>query len=279
MTSVEDIYKHYEVLDRARDSITKHEESYVSLLAACKAGDGQKRLAPSFISKFFKYFPKLADQAIDTLLDLCEEDDPNIRKLSIKVLPRLCQDMPDQVARIADVLTQLLQTEEQSELRIVKEALLSLFKLDVKGSLAGLFSQILQGVEASREQAVKFLQKSVGPHISQLLDKNEEAERYFLQETKKVLAEDVTGEEFQAFMFLLPKLKLMSSASAIEELAEMVASQAGLTEDFQADDSERVHKLLCCMKSAIPFFQVSLKLSVCYTTMSKQMVQREVQAN
>lgn len=41
-------------------------------------------------------------------------------------------------------------------------------------------------MEASREQAVKFLQKSVGPHISQLLDKNEEAERYFLQETKKV---------------------------------------------------------------------------------------------
>ena len=56
----------------------QHEESYVSLLAACKAGDGQKRLAPSFISKFFKYFPKLADQAIDTLLDLCEEDDPNV---------------------------------------------------------------------------------------------------------------------------------------------------------------------------------------------------------
>ena len=48
-----------------------------------------------------------------------------------------------------------------------------------------------------------------------------------------MLAEDVTGEEFEVFMSLLPRLKIMSSASAIEEMTEMVASQAGLTEEFQ----------------------------------------------
>jgi hypothetical protein len=261
MSTVEDLYKHYEVLDSAGASVSKHEDSYKSLLAACKAGDGQKKLAPSFISKFFKHFPKLADQAIDTLLDLCEEDDPNIRKLSIKGLPRLCQDMPDQVSRIADVLTQLLQTEEQSELKIVQEALLSLFKLDVKGSLAGVFSQILQGVDTSREQAIKFLQHHVGPLIPQLLHNNEEAEQYFLQETKRVLAEDVTGEEFQVFTSLLPRLKIMSSVTAIEEMSEMVASQAGLTEEFQVEDNDRVHKLISCMKSAIPFFQKGASVS------------------
>jgi hypothetical protein len=54
------------------------------------------------------------------------------------------------------------------------------------GSLAGVFSQILQGVDTSREQAIKFLQHHVGPLIPQLLHNNEEAEQYFLQETKRV---------------------------------------------------------------------------------------------
>lgn len=35
----------------------------------------EKRLASQFIARFFKHFPKLADQAIDAHLDLCEDED------------------------------------------------------------------------------------------------------------------------------------------------------------------------------------------------------------
>ena len=38
----------------------------------------EKKLACSFIPKFFKHFPKLADQAIDAQLDLCEDEDPMV---------------------------------------------------------------------------------------------------------------------------------------------------------------------------------------------------------
>ena len=59
------------------------------------------------------------------------------------------------------------------------------------GSLAGVFSQVLQGVDTSREQAIKFLQCYVGPLMPQLLHDNEDAEQYFLRETKKVVMFDL----------------------------------------------------------------------------------------
>ena len=40
-----------------------------------KGGPGEKRLASQFIARFFKYFPSLANQAINALFDLCEDDD------------------------------------------------------------------------------------------------------------------------------------------------------------------------------------------------------------
>lgn len=43
-----------------------------------KGGPGEKRLASQFVTRFFKYFPKLAYQAINALFDLCEDDDINV---------------------------------------------------------------------------------------------------------------------------------------------------------------------------------------------------------
>ena len=50
-------------------------------------GDAQtKRLSSQFIARFFTKFPNLANASLDALLDLCEDDDVNIRKQAIKVL-------------------------------------------------------------------------------------------------------------------------------------------------------------------------------------------------
>lgn len=43
-----------------------------------KGSDKEKRLASQFIGKFFKYFPNLADTAIDAQLDLCEDSDVQV---------------------------------------------------------------------------------------------------------------------------------------------------------------------------------------------------------
>ena len=49
-------------------------------------GDTQsKRLASQFIARFSTQFPNLTDASLDAILDLCEDDDVNIRKQAIKV--------------------------------------------------------------------------------------------------------------------------------------------------------------------------------------------------
>ena len=51
---------------------------YEGILKAAKGGPGEKKLAAGFITRFFRHFPALADTAIDTLLDLIEDDDPQV---------------------------------------------------------------------------------------------------------------------------------------------------------------------------------------------------------
>ena len=56
-----------------------------------------------------------------------------IRRQAIKELPNLCKENKDHLLRIADVLTQLLQSEDSQDLSTVNGALIALFKLDAKG--------------------------------------------------------------------------------------------------------------------------------------------------
>jgi len=56
-----------------------------------------------------------------------------IRKQAIKDLPALCKDNKEHTARIADILAQLLQAEDPSELAVVHNSIMSLMKSDPKG--------------------------------------------------------------------------------------------------------------------------------------------------
>lgn len=56
------------------------------IISAVKGGPGEKRLASQFVTRFFKYFPKLAYQAINALFDLCEDDDINVSLKSLFII-------------------------------------------------------------------------------------------------------------------------------------------------------------------------------------------------
>ena len=58
--------------------VLQHESEYKSILSATKSGASEKRLAAQFIPRFFKYFPHMAEQAIDAQMDLCEDDDVSV---------------------------------------------------------------------------------------------------------------------------------------------------------------------------------------------------------
>lgn len=123
----------------------QHKDAYQVILDGVKGGPKEKRLAAQFIPKFFCSFPELAYAAINAQLDLCEDEDVSvsvrehngrqpllcvlimfhllnkyivlnfkcivrfqIRRQAIKELPRFATG--ENTLRVADILTQLLQT-------------------------------------------------------------------------------------------------------------------------------------------------------------------------
>lgn len=222
----------------------------MDILKAVKGSVNEKRLASQFISKFFAKFPQHAAQAMDALLDLVEDDDVNIRKQAIKDLPTVCKESIEFVPKITDILAQLLATEDASELQLVNASLVSLYKLQPKGFLTGIFSQIEGGDDVTRERAVNFLSSKlrVLPEDSW----TRELEEFLIQEVKKAM-EDCTKDEFVVFMSILSGLKVTKLVSGQQSLLDIITEQSGLT-SIETLDSEALDKLLMCVKYAIPHF-------------------------
>jgi len=57
------------------------ETEYRQFLDAAHRSDKEKRLASQFITRFVEYFPNTYEDAINAMLDLCEEEDPVVRLL------------------------------------------------------------------------------------------------------------------------------------------------------------------------------------------------------
>ncbi|XP_054684864.1 apoptosis inhibitor 5 isoform X1 [Grus americana] len=249
MPTVEELYRNYGILADATETAGQHKDAYQAILDGVKGGAKEKRLAAQFIPKFFKHFPELADSAINAQLDLCEDEDVSIRRQAIKELPQFATG--DNLPRVADILTQLLQSDDSAEFNLVNNALLSIFKMDAKGTLGGLFSQILQGEDIVRERAIKFLSTKLKTLPEEVMTK--EVEEFILTESKKVL-EDVTGEEFVLFMKILSGLKSLQTVSGRQQLVELVAEQADLEQTFNPSDPDCVDRLLQCTRQAVPLF-------------------------
>ncbi|NXX03148.1 API5 inhibitor, partial [Larus smithsonianus] len=144
-----------------------------------------------------------------------------------------------------------LSSDDSAEFNLVNNALLSIFKMDAKGTLGGLFSQILQGEDIVRERAIKFLSTKLKTLPEEVMTK--EVEEFILTESKKVL-EDVTGEEFVLFMKILSGLKSLQTVSGRQQLVELVAEQADLEQTFNPSDPDCVDRLLQCTRQAVPLF-------------------------
>ncbi|CAN8027341.1 unnamed protein product [Ixodes persulcatus] len=240
-------------------SPSPHEKEYLEILDSVKGTPSEKRLASQFIARFFKSFPHLAEKAIDAQLDLCEDADVAIRKQAIKDLPSFCKDSKEYVAKIADVLAQLLLTEDNTELLVIHHSLVTLVKLDTKGTLGGVFSQIVAGEDLVRERAIKFLCAKLPLLSAEVLTK--ELEVYLFQECCKVM-QDVTGQEFSSLMTLLSGLRLAKTIPGQQALVDLAAEQAdlgkkatpGATAQDPSTQAETLAKLVQCIRQALPFF-------------------------
>ncbi|KAJ9601059.1 hypothetical protein L9F63_000794 [Diploptera punctata] len=250
---IEKLYKNFGILADAKDK-SEHEAEYLEILTAVKGSSKEKRLASQFIARFFKHFPTLADQAIEAQLDLCEDEDVAIRKQAIKDLPSLCRDNKEHTQKIADILAQLLQAEDPTELSVVHNSVMTLFKTDAKGTMAGIFSQILSGDDVIRERCIKFLTVKIKALGHDVITKD--AEEFLITECKKVL-QDVTADEFHHLMELLGWTRLAHTVSGQQELVDIVVEQAELNQSFDPKEIENdnVDRLIQCVRHAITKYE------------------------
>jgi len=247
---IEELYKSFGILADAGEKAGEHTDAYQTILNANKGTSPEKKLACQFIPRFFKYFPTLAEAAIDAQLDLCEDEETPIRRQAIKSLPDFCVTSTEHIPRITDILTQLLQQEDATELIIVRSGLEKLIAKEPESALGGIFIQISVGDDLVREKAISFLTHAT-THGAETLMKDEKVGQALLQEVKKALS-DVTAEEFTSFISMLTKVKTV--ASNPQNLADLIAEQAELEKNFQPSEPESLNRLLTCARQATPFF-------------------------
>jgi len=259
--NLEKMYELGDALANVKEK-SEHKAEYLEILEGVKGDDQCKRLASQFIARFYSFFPDLSEQSINALLDLCEDISVDIRKQAIKDFPALCRDNnKTNLAKIADFLTQLLSAEDHSEITIIQNSLMTLFRRDPQGAIMGIFSQVDIGVDVVRERALKFLHTKLKTGASELLNKDAQAQ--IVAEVKKVFASEngVTAEDFQRLMALLNFTNLPKTVAGQLEIVNMIMAMAELdkTADFEYASADLTDRLLQCAQQCIPFFSAAVK--------------------
>ena len=79
-------------------------------------------------TSIFKFLTEKMDQSITFTFF------SQIRKQAIKDLPTLCRMCPEHTAQIAEALSQLLVSDDATELSVIQSSLISLFTINAKGN-------------------------------------------------------------------------------------------------------------------------------------------------
>lgn len=206
-------------------------------------------MAAQLIARFFRYFPAHEEPAFDSLVDLCESVDVDVRKHATMAMIAICRDCKHFVSKAADILIQLYQTNEASEVNLINQSLMTLLNLDIQKFLQSFFTNFEDGTEIVRTRALKFLSTKIQVVAESSLTK--EVEEQLLSYSKKAM-EDVTKDEFITFISILTKLKIAKSATGQAMIFAVIKSQADLDKDFDLNDLDSLDKFLLCTRHTIP---------------------------
>ncbi|EPQ57138.1 hypothetical protein GLOTRDRAFT_120457 [Gloeophyllum trabeum ATCC 11539] len=116
-----------------------------------------KSLVASNIKYYIKDFPDLEDDAINAVYDLCEDPISKIRIEGYHAIVQVSREQRKFIKRNADVLVQLLQSDEPAEVVVVKKALLEHIDMDPRVTLGVLCDQVVPHEEPmdEEEQAIR----------------------------------------------------------------------------------------------------------------------------
>ncbi|KAM9994255.1 hypothetical protein ACTFIZ_005544 [Dictyostelium cf. discoideum] len=170
-----------------------------------------KKLSPQFISKYFKRFPTLQEKAIDCLIDLFDSSDEDVvmRVNALKAIPTICRDNPDHIAKLVDILSQLLNTDSKVEAEHTKNSLIELYKLNSVTTLNS-FLTFLESEETSMEDQpasstlLSFLKESIIPLVRTEYSKSSiETQTFFRVRILKLIAKCTSTTELDLLFQLL----------------------------------------------------------------------------
>uniref|UniRef100_A0A6G1SAS1 Apoptosis inhibitor 5 n=1 Tax=Aceria tosichella TaxID=561515 RepID=A0A6G1SAS1_9ACAR len=247
------LYDWSEAMTSAGDQVKeKYETEYKKIIEYVKTSENNKEriLAAQLLSRFFKFFPELEDSAFDSIVDLCESADVDVRKHATLVMISICRGSKQVVSKAADILIQLYQTNQPSEVTLINQSLNTLLNLNIEQFLKSFYANFEDGSELVRERALKFLSSKISTVSENALTK--EVEEKLMEYTKKAM-EDVTKDEFISFINILSKLKISKTSTGQATLVSAIKSQAELDKPFDAKNTEALDKFLLCTRHTIPF--------------------------
>ena len=213
----------------------------------------ERIFAAQQISRFFKFFPEHQDIAFDSIVDLCESPDVDVRKHATMLMISISLGSRQVVPKAADILIQLYQTNQPSEVNLITQSLDTLLKLNIEEFLKSFFANFDDGSELVRERALKFLSTSIGNVGESLITR--EVEEQLLDYTKKAM-QDVNKDEFISFMKILSKLKITKTSTGQATLVSTIKAQAELDKDFDPSDRDTLDKFLLCAKQSQPYLSI-----------------------
>ncbi|KAG0283954.1 Apoptosis inhibitor 5 [Linnemannia gamsii] len=261
MTDLDTIYNAYNEITDAGANAPQHVEAYSQIIAGAQGTEGTKRLAAQFIPTFFKHFPDLHLRAIDGIFDLCEDLLPVVRQAAIKCLPSLCKDGPQHTIKIADVLCQLLQLDDE-DLVIVQGALQTLLVQSPREVLAVLFTQGIKGIEL-RDKTVAFITNEVVTAFRTGLVADPEIELFFVDEMQKVMG-SVSDNELEAFAKIIMQTTLYKSGKlgGLAGLSHIYVNHITSEVPWNINNPDSIKRVLVAGKLSMPLFQRNISADV-----------------
>ncbi|KAA0196794.1 hypothetical protein HAZT_HAZT004575, partial [Hyalella azteca] len=233
-----------------------HEAEYVEILSGVKGDTGARRMTAQFISRYFGTFPNQEEEALNALFDLCEDDDPSIRRQSITSLGVVCRGKPALVPKVSDILAQLLQMDEAAEVSCVNTALVALLRVHAKaGTLTGLFYQLENNRdEIIRDRVLKFLLSKIQSLSTEVFGKDVQV--FIFTEAKKFIP-TATEEELVLIMSILGELSVCRTTTAQQQLSDLLMAQVNLSEPLLK--SPDISRTVGVLNQAKNFFSANVK--------------------
>ncbi|VDP57802.1 unnamed protein product [Schistosoma mattheei] len=224
LPTTDDLYSCYDKLTDSSIDLKERENAYKTVLVGVKGDENAKRLSSQFIARFSKLFENLLEESFNCFLDLCDDDDVNVRSQVVHDLLQFCKHARVFVPRVADVLVQMYQTDDKKELNVISLALSQLLHSEPKATLLGIFNRLLSmNAENSRENTLKFLCERLKSLPDSVL--TSDLESFVVEQTNRVL-HDVSEDEFPMLISLLSSLKCMSTLTGRQKLVGMISQQA-----------------------------------------------------